>query len=318
MIQDIWPKHLDNQYRNILPQDDDTVFYFQASSLLAKPVNESVEPTEENALIYPRYDEFIRGINASYGGQAVDKFEFIYLLSVDNEHFFLAKYKGNPEQGVYLGELADSEVHNEMHSFVEGYEFIGVNSFRKAMPREHAFAAITAFHLYGWYRDNCFCGRCGKPMRHDDKQRMMRCDSCQNIVFPKISPAVIVAVTDNDRILLTKYVGRTYRNYALIAGFTEIGETMEETVRREVMEEVGVKVKNITYYKSQPWGLSGSQLLGYFCELDGDDTITLQEDELSVGTWVRADDIEVSDDNISLTREMIEKFRSEHVSNNHS
>lgn len=155
-------------------------------------------------------------------------------------------------------------------------------------------------------------------MRHDDKQRMMRCDSCQNIVFPKISPAVIVAVTDNDRILLTKYVGRTYRNYALIAGFTEIGETMEETVRREVMEEVGVKVKNITYYKSQPWGLSGSQLLGYFCELDGDDTITLQEDELSVGTWVRADDIEVSDDNISLTREMIEKFRSEHVSDNYS
>lgn len=318
MIQDIWPKHLDNQYRNILPQEDDTVFYFQASSLLAKPVNESIEPTEENTLIYPRYDEFIQGINAAYGGQAVDKFEFIYLLSVDDEHFFLAKYKGNPERGVYLGELADSAVHNEMHSFVEGYEFIGVNSFRKAMPREHAFAAITAFHLYGWYRDNCFCGRCGKPMRHDDKQRMMRCDSCQNIVFPKISPAVIVAVTDNDRILLTKYVGRTYRNYALIAGFTEIGETMEETVRREVMEEVGVKVKNITYYKSQPWGLSGSQLLGYFCELDGDDTITLQEDELSVGTWVRADDIEVSDDNISLTREMIEKFRSEHVSNNHS
>ena len=144
MIQDIWPKQLDSQYRNIWAQDDDTVFYFQASSLLAKPVNESVEPTEENALIYPRYDEFIRGINASYGEQAVDKFEFIYLLSVDNEHFFLAKYKGNPEQGVYLGELADSEVHNEMHSFVEGYEFIGVNSFRKAMPREHAFAAITA------------------------------------------------------------------------------------------------------------------------------------------------------------------------------
>ena len=98
--------------------------------------------------------------------------------------------------------------------------------------------------------------------------------------------------------------------------FTEIGETTEETVSREVMEEVGVKVKNITYYKSQPWGLSGSQLLGYFCELDGDDTITLEEDELSVGTWVKADDIDVIDDHISLTREMIEKFRSEHVSHN--
>ena len=161
-----------------------------------------------------------------------------------------------------------------------------------------------------------FCGRCGKPLKHDDKQRMLRCDCCKNMVFPKICPAVIVAVTDKDRILLTKYAGRTYRNYALIAGFTEIGETTEETVSREVMEEVGVKVKNITYYKSQPWGLSGSQLLGYFCELDGDDTITLEEDELSVGTWVKADDIDVIDDHISLTREMIEKFRSEHVSHN--
>ena len=90
------------------------------------------------------------------------------------------------------------------------------------------------------------------------------------MVFPKICPAVIVAVTDKDRILLTKYAGRTYRNYALIAGFTEIGETTEETVSREVMEEVGVKVKNI----------------------------------------------DVIDDHISLTREMIEKFRSEHVSHN--
>lgn len=230
--------------------------------------------------------------------------------------FFLARKTGSLERGTFLGEMADSAVHKDMYSFVRGYEFIGVDSFRKAQPREHAYAAITAFHLYGWYRDNHFCGRCGKPLKHDDKQRMLRCDCCKNMVFPKICPAVIVAVTDKDRILLTKYAGRTYRNYALIAGFTEIGETTEETVSREVMEEVGVKVKNITYYKSQPWGLSGSQLLGYFCELDGDDTITLEEDELSVGTWVKADDIDVIDDHISLTREMIEKFRSEHVSQN--
>lgn len=95
------------------------------------------------------------------------------------------------------------------------------------------------------------------------------------MVFPKISPAVIVAVTDNDRVLLTKYAGRTYKNYALVAGFNEAGETIEQTVRREVMEEVGLKVKNLKYYKSQPWGLSGSLLSGFFCELDGDDKITL-------------------------------------------
>lgn len=87
------------------------------------------------------------------------------------------------------------------------------------------------------------------------------------MVFPKISPAVIVAVTDNDRVLLTKYAGRTYKNYALVAGFNEAGETIEQTVRREVMEEVGLKVKNLKYYKSQPWGLSGSLLSGFFVSL---------------------------------------------------
>ena len=150
-------------------------------------------------------------------------------------------------------------------------------------------------------------------MVHDKKERMVRCMCCNNMVFPKICPAVIIGVTDGDRILLTKYAGRTYKNYALVAGFTEIGETLEQTVEREVMEEVGLHVKNIRYYKSQPWALSGSLLAGFFCELDGDDTISLQEDELSVGKWAYADDLELEDDGISLTREMILKFKEEHA-----
>ena len=81
---------------------------------------------------------------------------------------------------------------------------------------------------------------------------MMRCSACGNTVYPKIAPAVIVGVINGDKILLTKYNGRAYKKYALIAGFTEIGETAEETVAREVMEEAGIKVKDITYYKSQP------------------------------------------------------------------
>ena len=76
---------------------------------------------------------------------------------------------------------------------------------------------------------------------------MMKCPSCGNMVFPKIAPAVIVGVTNGDKILMTKYAGREYKKYALIAGFTEIGETAEQTVEREVMEEVGLHVKNIRY-----------------------------------------------------------------------
>ena len=305
MIQDIYPSRLNNQYTAYSPVDEDIVFFFQGSSLLTKY-------EDEETLVYPQYKEFVKGITLQENKDSVDNYTFIYLLSVDDTRYFLAEKKGELLKGQYIGEMADASIHKEYAAVVEGFDFVGVNSFRKAKPKATAFAAITAYHIYGWYRDNHFCGRCGGHTVHDSKERMVRCTSCGNMIFPKICPAVIVAVTDNDRILLTKYAGRMYRNYALIAGFNEAGETLEQTVEREVMEEVGLNVKNIRYYKSQPWGLSGSLLSGFFCELDGDDKITLQEDELSLGTWVKADELDLEDDGISLTREMIIKFRDEY------
>ena len=111
--------------------------------------------------------------------------------------------------------------------------------------------------------------------------------------FPKICPAVIVGVTDGNRILMSKYAGRSYKKYALLAGFTEIGETVEETVAREVMEEVGLKVKNIRYYKSQPWAFSDTLLMGFYCDLDGDAEVTLDEEELALAEWFERDEIPV-------------------------
>ena len=95
---------------------------------------------------------------------------------------------------------------------------------------------------------------------------------------------------------------------ALIAGFTEIGETLEQTVQREVMEEVGLKVRNIRYYKSQPWGIDGNILMGFFCDLDGDDTVRLDEEELASAEWFERAALPAEDDGISLTREMIRVF----------
>ena len=148
-------------------------------------------------------------------------------------------------------------------------------------------------------------------MEHDEKIRMLKCPKCGNQVFPKIAPAVIVGVTDNDKILLTKYADREYKRYALIAGFTEIGETIEETVAREVFEETGVHIKDITYYKSQPWGYDGNVLMGFFAKLDGDRKITIDEDELSVAEWVNYKDVPDDEEKISLTREMMTYFRKE-------
>ncbi len=102
---------------------------------------------------------------------------------------------------------------------------------------------------------------------------------------------------------MTKYAGREYKKYALIAGFTEIGETAEQTVEREVMEEVGLHVKNIRYYKSQPWGYDSDLLLGYFCELAEEHKIELDETELSLAEWIDYKDVRmIRKDSVLLER----------------
>ena len=170
---------------------------------------------------------------------------------------------------------------------------------------------MTAFHLYDWYRNNRFCGRCGTPVVPDPsrKERMLSCPHCGNHIYPKICPAIIVGVIDGERILLTKYTGRNNPNYALVAGFTEIGETAEETVMREVMEEVGVKVKNLHYYKTQPWGMASDLTDRVLCGVGRrwfDLRLTVRN-FLPGSGWIRKD-ITLEDEDFSLTREMIVRF----------
>ncbi|MDD6351086.1 MAG: NAD(+) diphosphatase [Lachnospiraceae bacterium] len=285
MIQDIEPRQLYNQYYEGKPEEEDTCFFFKGNEILASAA-------EDGTLQYPRFSDFRE--------EDRKKFHFVYLLRVDRRKCFLAVGRNLPEEEVF--------------TIPEGFSYYPIYIFRKTKPKYMAFAAVTAWHLNMWYRNNQFCGRCGKRMTPDHKERMMHC-SCGNMVYPRISPAVIVGITNGNKLLLTKYAYGEYKNYSMVAGFTEIGETLEQTVEREVMEEVGLKVKNIRYYKSQPWGLSGSLLAGFFCDLDGDDRITLQEDELKEAEWVEAGDIPPKGDGISLGQEMIQVFRKAHMGN---
>ena len=181
-------------------------------------------------------------------------------------------------------------------------------ALRQTISKAVCYAVMTGWHLHQWYKKNRFCGGCGAQTVHDDTQRMLRCPVCGNLIFPRINPVVITAVTDGDDLLLSKYAGRGYTNYALIAGYTEIGETMEQAAAREVMEEVGLKVKNLRYYKSQPWGIDGNILMGFFCDLDGSRDICLDRTELSMADWYPRHALPIEDDGYSLTREMIRVF----------
>lgn len=273
MIQDIAPHKYDNQYKKKRPSKSDYAIYCEDGTILVRKENDEIT--------FPTFAELERQYPGIYE-------EATYLFAVDEINFFLVK--GVSCAGVW--------------------EMLKIRELRTVEPIHLAFAGVTAYQLYTWYESTKFCGKCGSHMQHDDKERMMRCTHCGQMEYPKISPAVIVAVTDGNRLLLSKYAGREYKKYALIAGFAEIGESIEDTVRREVMEEVGLKVKNLRFYKSQPWSFTGTLLFGFFAELDGSREITLEEDELSMAAWFEREEIPVTPSRASLTNEMIMKFKN--------
>lgn len=160
------------------------------------------------------------------------------------------------------------------------------------------------------YREHRYCGCCGREMGFSDKERAMICPQCGNIQYPRISPVIMAAVTDGDRLLVTRYAGRPYKGLALIAGFVEIGESLEGALRREVMEEVGLQVTDLRYYGSQPWGFSDSVISGFFAKLDGSGAVRLDRDELSEAVWLSREEIPPQNTGISITAEMIEAFRT--------
>lgn len=192
----------------------------------------------------------------------------------------------------------------------EGENWVAIRE-TKNLPEGLGLMVATAWQLNTWYEGNRFCGHCGKPMALGTSERSLVCHSCGMTVYPKIMPAVIAGLWDGNRILMTRYAhGHSkYRGRALIAGFVEIGESAEETVRREVMEEVGLSVRDIRYFASQPWGSVSDLLLGYFCHLDRGGDIRLDETELEDAEWVCREDIDPTTDTVSLTGTMIRYFK---------
>ena len=184
-----------------------------------------------------------------------------------------------------------------------------IRALRRTLPQWQAFAMVTGLHLDTWYRDHRYCGRCATPLAHKDDERALVCPECGHIIYPDIAIAVIVGIRDGERMILSRYAHGNYRNYALIAGFVEIGEALEDAVRREIMEEVGLRVKNIRYFDNQPWGFSRSLLVGFFCDLDGSPDITLDRNELSEALWMEREFMPKSDATLSLTAKMMEVFR---------
>lgn len=271
MIQDIAPHKFSNAFHVSEIRKGDYLLIYRKREILIKH--------DGGEIVFPKYEEVDPTVCTNV----------IYLFSIDNSRFFWTE---------------------EMDEALLGtYNFENIQSMRSALPKHLAFAGVTGMQLSSWYQSRRFCGKCGNELEYSGKERMLYCPECGQMEYPKISPAVIIAVTHGNKLLLSKYADREYKKYALLAGFAEIGETIEETVKREVMEEVGLKVKNLRYYKSQPWSFTDTLLFGFYAELDGGEDITLDSQELAMAEWFEREELPVKYEDCSLTNEMIMAFK---------
>ena len=282
MIHDIAPHRLDNSFRNTKAEPGDVVLTFAGGNVLIKNLPDGTGGSGK----FPSLEEIAGAVSVS-----VTADDLIYAFSVDERPMFLLPQKN-------LG-----------GKIPKGMEYTNIRSLYGGDDSWMALAAVTGSHLAHWYREHVYCGCCGAVSGFSEKERAKICPECGNIQYPRISPVIMAAITDGDRILVTRYAGRPYKGMALIAGFVEIGESVEGALRREVMEEVGLEVKNLKYFGSQPWGFSDSLITGFFAELDGSDEVKVDRRELAEAVWVERSEIPPQMIDMSITAAMLEAFR---------
>ena len=271
MIQDIFPHQFDNQYKaNQLVAETDHLYYFENNQLLVKTIGDQ--------LMIPTKSDF----------PALSTDAAIFLFTLDDTSCFL--------------------IWDKPETIPANFEYRDMNSMRAINQPEVAWTALSAFQLMNWYKQNRFCGKCGSPMQHKHDERAIVCPSCKNMVFPKISPAVITAILCNDKILLARNASFTNNRFALIAGYVDVGETLEQAVRREIKEEVGLEIRKLHYYKSQPWPMSGSLMVGFVAEADDQQPIVIDNVEIVEAGWFSRGELPNVPNNTSIAGEMIEKF----------
>jgi NAD+ diphosphatase len=272
MIHEIYPHCFSNQY---LPDrkigEKDFVFHYNRDSLLLKTYGEEFE--------IPRKKDF-PGIS--------DRTESTFLFTLDDVPCFL--------------------IWDDLKADKPGFVYKELSFFRYARQQEIAWVSIAGYHLMSWYSQNRFCGKCGAGTRQKPDDRAIICPGCHTIVYPRISPAIIVAIICNDKILLARNSNFAGNWYSLVAGYVDIGESLEEALIREVKEEVGLDVKNIRYYKSQPWPLSGSMMIGFIAEADENQAVKIDGKEIAEAAWFTRGNLPEHSLSLSIAGEMIEKF----------
>jgi NAD+ diphosphatase len=217
----------------------------------------------------------------------------------------------SPASNLFLGSLGDQNCYAAElppgQLAPEPYAWLDLRVLLDTISEELFWIAGLANQLLDWERSHRFCGCCGHPTADKADERAKHCPACGLINYPRLSPAIIVAVVKGDQLLLAR--NRRFRRsfFSVLAGFVEPGETLEACVRREIREEVGLTVDNIRYFGSQPWPFPNSLMVGFVADYAGGQ-IQVDNDELVEADWFPAHSLPQVPSRISIARQLIDWF----------
>jgi NAD+ diphosphatase len=214
---------------------------------------------------------------------------------VDRDAIFLGALDGEP----CFARLVEAPL--------AGTELVALRQLFGAVSEDHFAIAGRALGLTAWDRDHRHCGRCGAPTERSQTERLRVCTSCGFGAYPRLSPAVIMLIERDGTCLLARNARTTMPFHSTLAGFVEVGETLEEAVAREVREEAGIEIAEIRYFGSQPWPFSNSLMIGFTArwasgELHADPV------EIMDAAWFGPDEIPVVPPKLSIARALIDDF----------
>ncbi len=209
----------------------------------------------------------------------------------------------------FLGMLADTGciAVNLAEEAIEppGMRFVGLRSLFFKVPEPLLALAARAFQIVDWDRSHRYCGGCGTPTRERSDERAKECPACGQIAYPRVSPAMMALVTRGRDLLLARAHRFAPGMYSALAGFVEPGETIEDCIRREVREEVGVEVQEPVYFASQSWAFPHSLMIAFTAEYAGGE-IKLEDVEIAEARWFPADALPYLPPSVSIARRLIE------------
>lgn len=222
--------------------------------------------------------------------------DFLSSLYIDNsEKIFLTQDETYSYWGLPFSNFPDDIKEN----------FQSLRSLFVSFTTPQIELANYAFQILHWENDTRFCGHCGQALKNKDTERAKFCDKCSFVSYPHVAPAVIVLVTDGDKMLLAKNALRPSPFYSTLAGFVNPSESLEQTIHREIFEEVGIRVKNIKYFGSQSWPFPNALMVGFTADYDSEE-INIDKTEIADAKWFLPSELPEMPPSISIARQLID------------